>query len=60
MDDIIESFKREEITKLKTLSQIISILNFNPSRTEEAKDTAVKYYSRIVNEVKALTSAATK
>ena len=60
MDDVIENFRQGEITKLKALSHIISILNFNPSRTEEAKDAAVEYYSRTLNEVEALASAMTK
>ena len=60
MDDVVESFRQDEITKLKALSQIISILDFNPSRTEKAKDAAVEYYSRTLNEVEALASAATR
>ena len=60
MDDIVESFRQGELTKLKALSQIISILDFNPSRTEEAKDAAIKYYSRTLNEVEALASSATR
>ena len=60
MDDIVENFRRNEVTKLKALTQIISILDFNPSRTEEAKDAAVEYYSKTLNEVEALASSATK
>ena len=60
MDDVVESFRRGELTKLKALSQIISILNFNPSRTEEAKDAAIEYYSRTLNEVEALASSVTR
>ena len=60
MDNIVENFRRGEVTKLKALSQIISILDFNPSRTEEAKDAAVEYYSRTLGEVEALASSAIK
>ena len=34
MDDVVENFRCEELTKLKALSNIISILDFNLSRTE--------------------------
>ena len=54
MDDVVETFRRKETMKLKARSQIISILDFNPSRTEEAKDAAVKYYARTLNEIEAL------
>ena len=60
MDDIVNNFRRNEVTKLKALTQIIPILDFNPSRTEEAKDAAVEYYSKTLNEVEALASSATK
>ena len=60
MDNIVENFRWGEVTKLKALSQIISILDFNPSRTEEAKGAAVEYYARTLGEVKALTSSVTK
>jgi hypothetical protein len=36
MDEIVESFRSNEITKLKALSTIVSILDLNPSRTERA------------------------
>jgi hypothetical protein len=60
MDDVVESFRSEEITKLKALSNIISILDFNPSRTERAKDLAVEHYSRTLDEVEAIAIAAVK
>ena len=60
MDDVVETFRRKETMKLKALSQIISILNFNPSRTEQAKDAAVEYYARTLNEIEALASSAAK
>jgi len=34
MDDIVEKFRCKDIMKLKALSNIISILDFNPSRSE--------------------------
>ena len=58
MDEIVENFRRKEITKLKALSNIISILNFNPSRTECAKDAAVEHYSCTLNEIEALATSA--
>ncbi|EDR00219.1 uncharacterized protein LACBIDRAFT_334345 [Laccaria bicolor S238N-H82] len=58
MDDLVESFRTNEITKLKALSCIISILDLNPSRSEEAKDAAVEYYAKTLNEVHALSSSA--
>ncbi|KIJ91210.1 hypothetical protein K443DRAFT_14592 [Laccaria amethystina LaAM-08-1] len=60
MDDVVEDFRENKITKLKALSQMISILDFNPARTEEAKDASVEHYLRTLNEIEALTSAATK
>ena len=60
MDDVVDSFRRKEISKLKALSNIISILNFNPSRTEEAKDAAVEYYAKTLDEVEAIDSSAVK
>ena len=57
MDDVVECFRQEELTKLKALSNIISILDFNPSRTKRAKDTAVKYYSRTLDEIEALATS---
>ena len=58
MDNIVERFRHRELTKLKALSNIVSILNFNPSRTEQAKDAAVKYYSCMLNEIEALATSA--
>ncbi|KIK02791.1 hypothetical protein K443DRAFT_5817 [Laccaria amethystina LaAM-08-1] len=58
MDDIVENFRSKGITKLKALSNIISILDFNPSRSEQAKDAAVEYYSRMLNEINALATSA--
>ena len=60
MDDIVESFRREEISKLKALSNIISILDFNLSRAERTKVLAVEHYSRTLDEVKALAITAIK
>jgi len=50
--------RHEEISKLKALSNTISILDFNPSRIELAKDAAVEYYTKTCDEVEALTSSA--
>jgi len=58
MDNIVKVFRSNEITKLKALSSIISILNLNPSRTEQAKDAAVEYYAKTLNKVQALSSSA--
>ena len=60
MDDIVESFRSNEITKLKALSTIISILDLNPSRTEGAKDAAVEYYAKTLDEIEALSSSAVR
>ena len=60
MDDIVDNFRQNEVMKLKAITQIILILDFNPSRTEEAKDAAVEYYSKTLNEVEALASSVTK
>jgi len=60
MDEVVNNFRCGEITKLKALSNIISILDFNPSRTEPAKDAAVEYYAKTLNEVEALASSAVK
>ena len=60
MDDVVENFRREELTKLKALSNIISILNFNPSRTERAKDAAVEHYACTLDEIEALATSAIK
>ena len=60
MDEVVDSFRQNEISKLKALSNIISILDFNPSRTEEAKDAAVQYYAKTLDEVEALASSAVK
>jgi hypothetical protein len=60
MDEVVDCFRRDEITKLKALSNIISILDFNPSRTERAKDAAVEYYAKTLDEVEALASSAIK
>ena len=60
MDEVVDSFRQNENSKLKALSNIISILNFNPSRTEEAKDAAVQYYAKTLDEVEALASSVVK
>jgi len=60
MDKVVDNFRHGKITKLKALSNIISILNFNPSRTEPAKDAAVEYYVKTLNKVEALTSSVVK
>jgi hypothetical protein len=60
MDDIVESFRSNEITKLKALSTIISILDLNPSRTEGAKDAAVECYAKTLDEIQALSSSAVR
>jgi len=58
MDEVIDSFRHEEISKLKALSNTISILDFNLSRIEWAKDAAVEYYTKTRDEVEALASSA--
>jgi hypothetical protein len=60
MDNVVEDFREKKVTKLKALSQIISILDFNPARTEEAKDASVEHYSRTLDEIEALASSATR
>ena len=60
MDDVVESFRSKEITKLKALSNIITILDFDTSRTEKTKDVAVEYYSRTLDEIEALATSAVK
>ena len=60
MDDLVENFRCNEITKLKALSSIISILDLNPSRSERAKDAAVEYYAKTLDEVQALSSSAVR
>jgi len=60
MDDVVDNSRQGEITKLKALSNIISILKFNPSRTNRAKDVAIEYYAKTLNEVEALASSAVK
>ena len=60
MDDLVENFRCNEITKLKALSCIISILDLNPSRSERAKDAAVEYYAKTLDEVQALSSSAVR
>ena len=60
MDEVVEDFRRNEITKLKALSKIISILDFNPSRTEEGKDAAVESYAKTLEEIESLASSATR
>jgi len=60
MDEVVNNFRRGEITKLKVLSNIISILDFNPSRTEPAKDAAIEYYAKTLNKVEALASSVVK
>jgi len=58
MDNIVESFRCNKITKLKALSKIISILDINPLRTEWAKDAAVEYYAKTLDEIQTLSSSA--
>ncbi|KIJ90179.1 hypothetical protein K443DRAFT_116981, partial [Laccaria amethystina LaAM-08-1] len=60
MDEIVENFRRDKITKLKALSTIISILDGNQSRTERAKDAAVEYYAKTLDEVQSLSSSAVR
>ena len=60
MDDVIESFRQSKLTKLKALSTIISILDLNRSSSEQAKDSAVKYYERTLDEIQALSSSASR
>jgi len=60
MDNIVDSFRSNKITKLKALSTIISILDLNPSRTEGAKDAAVEYYTKTLDKVQALSSSAVR
>jgi len=57
MDDIVESFRHDEIMKLKALSNIISILDRNQSRTERAKDAAIEYYAKTLDEVQLLSAS---
>jgi len=56
----VDNFRQGEITKLKALSNIISILEFNVSRTNQAKDAAIKYYAKTLDEVEALASSVVK
>lgn len=58
MDDVVESFRRKETTKLKALSTIIGILDSNTTKPEKTKDAAVESYSRTLNEVEALAASA--
>ena len=60
MDDIVKNFRHEEITRLKALCNIISILNFNPSRTKWAKNVAVEHYSHTLDEIEALATSVIK
>ena len=60
MDDVVESFRSKEITKLKALLNIITILDFDTSRTEKTKDVAVEYYSHTLDEIEALATSAVK
>ncbi|EDR05133.1 uncharacterized protein LACBIDRAFT_303490 [Laccaria bicolor S238N-H82] len=60
MDDVVNKFRKGEITKLKALSNIISILDFDPSRTNRAKDAAVEFYAKTLDEYAALASSAVK
>ena len=60
MDDLVKNFRCNEITKLKVLSCIISILDLNPSRSEWVKDAAVEYYAKTLDEVQALSSSAVR
>ena len=56
----VNNFRQGEITKLKALSNIISILEFNVSRTNQAKDAAIKYYAKTLDKVEALASSVVK
>jgi len=58
MDNIVNSFRHDEIMKLKALSKILSILNVNQSRTERSKNAAVEYYTKTLDEIQALSSSA--
>ena len=58
MDEIVENFRCKEIMKLKALSNIISILNFNLSRIECTKDATVEHYSCTLNEIEPLATSA--
>ena len=60
MDDVVENFRENKLTKLKALSTIISILDLNPSSSERAKDSAVEYYAKTLDEIQALSSSATR
>ena len=60
IDDVVENFRSKEITKLKALCNIITILDFDTSRSEKTKDAAVEYYSRTLNEIEALAASAIK
>ena len=44
MDNVVENFRSKEITKLKALCNIITILDFDTCRSEKTKDAAVEYY----------------
>lgn len=59
MDDVVENFRENKLMKLKALSTIISILDLNPSSSEGAKDSAVEYYAKTLDEIQALSSSAT-
>jgi len=60
MDNDIKSFRRKGVTKLKALSNIITILDFDTLRTEKTKDTAVKYYSHMINKIEVLAASVIK
>ncbi|EDQ98468.1 uncharacterized protein LACBIDRAFT_335936 [Laccaria bicolor S238N-H82] len=60
MDDTVDKFRRGEITKLKALSNIIGALNFDPSKTNRAKDSAIEIYAKTLDEYAALSSSAIK
>ena len=58
MDDVVNSFRRKEITKFKALSNILAVLDSNTTKPEKTKDAPVKYYSRTLNEIEALAASA--
>ena len=60
MDDIVEDFRQNNITKFKALSTIILILDLNQSSSERAKDSAIKYYGKTLDEIQALSSSASR
>jgi len=58
MDDVVDSFRWKEIMKFKALLNILAVLDSNTTKPEKTKDAAVNYYSRTLNEIKALAASA--